>query len=215
MLQNYVEMYDSNKPSWIGTIYNILRCLSIDPTQLSGNREESKKQTKIIHHIRSLLENLYQKQITLDLFNDQNHKQEGNKLRTYRKFKHTSSLEPYLLLFHNQNAKKYFTRIRTSAHNLNIEKGRHNHPHKIPLNERLCTNCNNHEIEDEFHTLIKCDAYNQARKTMTENLTAIFPTFRTLNDEAKFLFLMKANDFDLCKNLESFILNIAEIRGPL
>ena len=67
------------------------------------------------------------------------------------------------------------------------------------LKERLCINCIKNEIEDEFQALNKCTAYTQARQSMTDKLCDIFPTYRyiSLDDEAKFIFLMKANDFDI------------------
>jgi hypothetical protein len=82
------------------------------------------------------------------IFNDRPGKQYGNKLRTYRLFKNNFAFESYLDLDHfNRNI---LIRFRISAHNLEIEKGRHQN---IPLNERICKLCKL-EIEDEIHFLL-------------------------------------------------------------
>ena len=57
--------------------------------------------------------------------------------------------------------RKVISRIRCS--NLAIEKGRHKNP-KTPRQERLCTICNDQEVEDEEHFLLKCTAYSHLRE---------------------------------------------------
>ena len=56
--------------------------------------------------------------------------------------------------------KKFITRFRISAHNLNIETGRYNNENR---NNRLCTLCNFNDIEDEFHFILKCPFYHDLR----------------------------------------------------
>jgi hypothetical protein len=58
-----------------------------------------------------------------EIFNDRPGKQYGNKLRTYRLFKNIFAFESYLDL-DNFN-RSILIRFRISAHNLEIEKGRH------------------------------------------------------------------------------------------
>ena len=47
-----------------------------------------------------------------------------------------------------------------SAHNLNIELGRH---HNIERSERICTLCDAKEIEDEYHFILQCPRYSNLR----------------------------------------------------
>ena len=57
--------------------------------------------------------------------------------------------------------KSYITCFRTSSHNLNVEVGRHNN---IVREQRLCTMCNLHDIEDEFQFILKCPLYGDEKK---------------------------------------------------
>ena len=49
---------------------------------------------------------------------------------------------------------------RCSAHILEEEKGGHMNASR---NERLCDQCNSHEIEDLTHSIVKCSAYQSER----------------------------------------------------
>ena len=53
------------------------------------------------------------------------------------------------------------TQFRLSAHQLNIETGRH---HKMALEKRICKCCKTNEIEDEMHFLFNCPLYEMERK---------------------------------------------------
>ena len=46
------------------------------------------------------------------------------------------------------------------AHNLNIETGRYQN---IVRNERKCLLCNNDDLEDEFHFILRCPLYADLR----------------------------------------------------
>ena len=50
------------------------------------------------------------------------------------------------------------TKLRTSDHNLAIEKGRHSRP-VVPRENRLCEFCHLNSIETELHFLSDCPAY--------------------------------------------------------
>ena len=53
------------------------------------------------------------------------------------------------------------TKFRCSDHNLCIETGRHRN---IKLEDRLCTKCDDHVLEDEIHFLLECKAYKEIRE---------------------------------------------------
>ena len=64
----------------------------------------------------------------------------------------------------------YITRLRVSAHNLEIETGRWHKPNKIPRNDRKCKHCNT--WEEEFHFIIKRFYWNRPNiPTFIELLT--------------------------------------------
>ena len=76
-------------------------------------------------------------------------------LRTYAKIKTTFGIEKYLELVKNFRYRNAITKIRTSSHALEIEKGRHrNGGVKIPACQRLCKICN--VQEDEIHFVLDC-----------------------------------------------------------
>ena len=53
---------------------------------------------------------------------------------------------------------KEITKIRMSAHKLNIELGRYNN---IERPEKICTLCDAKEIEDEYHFILQCPRYRE------------------------------------------------------
>jgi hypothetical protein len=53
-------------------------------------------------------------------------------------------------------------RLRTGAHHLAIETGRWQKP-IVPQDERLCSRCTHHALEDELHVLSESPAYQQIR----------------------------------------------------
>jgi hypothetical protein len=128
-----------------------------------------------------------------------------SKLRTYKLFKNTFSLERYLLL-NNVMQRKEFTKLRISAHQLQIEMGRYTVPKKTPLENRICKYCNTNQIEDEKHFLMFCPLYLTERQNLYSTLHS-FTSFQSLNDNEQFTFLMSYNDGDMeiFKHISKFI----------
>ena len=87
------------------------------------------------------------------------------KLDFYKTLKTEFGYEPYLSVT-NQKHRSALTKLRISAHNLFIERGRYARP-LIDRASRFCTFCkfNNgsHEIEDESHVLLHCPLYTPIR----------------------------------------------------
>ena len=92
-------------------------------------------------------------------------------------------------------------KLRLSAHNLLIEIGRHRN---IIRNERICLLCTLNEVEDEYHFLLICPAYNELRhlylKKYYYNSPSMIKLIQLLNcDNVKVLngigiFYIKANE---------------------
>ena len=76
------------------------------------------------------------------------------KLDTYSSFKSSFCAESYLFTTKNENKRKNLTRLRISAHTLEIERGRYN---KLKREEWLCKTCL--KIEDEPHFLLDCNLF--------------------------------------------------------
>ena len=210
--QTNLEMLRLGKPCWLNSIYKILHELGLDYIWENCGGSNI---TKTIRTVKDALLENFCKQFHLDLFNDTRNNNEGNKLRTFRTFKSDIKLETYLLAFHNPSLRKYFTRLRISAHNLAIEIGRHHKPHKIPVHDRLCTNCNSNMIEDEQHIIMSCNKFHTFRKELLSSLNETFINFKDLDTSAKFQQIMNCSDYESCKILEKFIGQITKIRGPL
>ena len=121
--------------NWLNTVKNTLKLIECEDIWNNGGDEFGDFQTNIIQrllHEKFLIQ--WQTDFYRQSFPDK-------KLRTYSKFKSKFEMENYLLVLKNRNERRNLTRLRISAHNLNIEKGRHKRPVKIPVDGRICELC--------------------------------------------------------------------------
>ena len=70
--------------------------------------------------------------------------------------------KPYLDIVKFEQIRHALTRLRTSAHRLEIEVGRWTKPESVPIHQRLCLICNS--IEDEFHFVLQCGRHIAIRQ---------------------------------------------------
>ena len=160
--------------------------------KLNSNLDKFKKQSKIQIH------NLYIQNYFKEI-----HDQTKNPIaRTYSLFKTDFKIEPYLDLIKNYKYRKAFTKLRTSSHALRIETGRHGAT-KCPIHERLCSLCN--VIEDEPHFLISCTRYRDERKEMFDVCLLNNAQFTRMNENDKFIYLMKSNKQNNLYHISKFI----------
>ena len=123
------------------------------------------------------------KSVFRTLWQDQLNQQ--TKLRFYKSIKDEFAEEPYLSL--DWKYRTALTRLRISAHNLNIERGRYSRSDNALAIQRLCPYCctsdvaylselpfpDNYKdpiIEDEAHVLSTCPAYHHVRLMLPDNL---------------------------------------------
>ena len=96
-------------------------------------------------------------------------KADSPKLEFYHKIKTEFGPGPeqYLTSVRNPEARKSLTRLRISAHNLFVERGRYENP-LIPRDKQTCVYCSanlgSKKIEDELHVLVKCPLYSPLKK---------------------------------------------------
>ena len=87
------------------------------------------------------------------------------KLDFYKSIKNEFGFENYLLL-RNEKHRSALTKIRISAHNLFIERGRYSRP-LISREDRICIFCkhnsNTHLVESEVHVINVCPLYSGIR----------------------------------------------------
>ena len=110
-----------------------------------------------------------------------------SKMRTYITFKTEFQYERYLDLL-NTNIRKSITRLRISAHNLAIERGRYSKP-PTPCHLRTCPSCPL-SIQDELHFIFDCADYHHDRQTMMTKIIAECPIFQHLPKKDKLRYIM-------------------------
>lgn len=159
--------------------------------------------------------NIYEKHFKADLFDDYRITGEGNKLRTYRLFKNTIYPEQYLSNIKDREIRKYFCRLRVSAHNLPIETGRHRRPKVLPVCERVCDMCNCGEIGNEYHIMIDCKSLDQERKLLFKSINNYIHNFENLTSEDKFICIMQCHTPDMALHLTLFLKELVSKRGKL
>ena len=109
------------------------------------------------------------------------HKQRSDqtKLRTYSRIKFNLEFEDYLKFgtedkLEHMIGRRHLTKLRIGTNRLKIETGRYHKPLLIPVEQRLCLNCDAHAVEDEWHVLLDCQAFTSHReqfKRRTSNVT--------------------------------------------
>ena len=129
-------------------------------------------------------------------------------LRLYRLFKHEFRCETYLQNIKNTNFRKMFTRLRTSSHFLEIERGRY-----VDKNEcdRLCAVCG--VVENEFHFIMVCPVYNDLRYEFLHKINNMFPFLQQYSLYEQFLFFMGFDDCNLHCLFSIFIGNAFDVRS--
>ena len=201
------ELMEFDKSDWLRTVKVTLCEIGCEDIWLNDSDEFGDFPT-------NLIQNLLKEKFLVQWHNDfalQSHP--DKKLRTYSKFKTRFQLEKYLIVLKDVNVRKNFTKLRISAHNLNIEVGRHKRPKKIPEQERICDTCK--EIENEYHYVIECNKFNETRKKLFTNMSEIFTNFQMLNSENKFIMLMASDDPETSMEMAKFIQETVKIRGKL
>ena len=183
------KLQQRGKQNWLNSIKIILDNFGF---QEVWNNCGTTQQNKYMYQLECSLKSRYEK-LWLERLNSED---EHNKLRTYCKFKTCFQSENYLSTFKNFDKRCFFTRLRTSSHDLHIETGRYTRPVKTPISNRLCSHCNLDKIEDEFHVVMKCTLYEHLRNMLFTNLKNFCLFDHLLDENTQFLFLMSAGNGD-------------------
>ena len=131
------------------------------------------------------------------------------KLRNYNIYKLEFGMEKYLDLVTQTRYRTAITRLRTSSHTLEIERGRYTVP-RTPINDRLC--CVSKLVEDEAHFLLICEQYKDLRKSFYEKVSYRYNYFNALSDQEKYKFLMMNNDPYILAWLGKYVSHLFAIR---
>ena len=126
-------------------------------------------------------------------------------LDVYKHYKVNFQYENYLNVSLHRKYRSAITKLRLASHPLRIETGRHGQ-NRVDRQERICPICDNGDIEDEFHFVLVCTAYNHLR------LRYINRHYRRNPSVYKFIQLMGSNDTMTINNLSYYIFNAFEVR---
>ena len=85
----------------------------------------------------------------------------SSKCHLYKHITTTFCIQNYLTKCLPVHLRKAITKMRCSSHKLMIEKGRYLN---LERNQRVCSMGHLNDIEDEFHFILRCPAYNDLRK---------------------------------------------------
>ena len=145
---------------------------------------------------------------------------DNRKLSFFYTYKKTFKFEPYLDAV-PRHIRLFTTRLRTSSHNYPVEvlryikdrkKGRKNNEPAIERQDRKCTICNNNQVGDELHYLLKCTNNNilNTRKTHMEELRKAVDQFHSFSDDNMIQYCLLLNDERIYSGMTKYIRAIAE-----
>ena len=119
------------------------------------------------------------------------HGKGNNKLRTYSQIKHVYATTHYVKTVKEKQCRSALAKFRCGVAPLELERGRYK---GIKVEDRLCKMCDINEVEDECHTLIRCDLFSDIRSelfTKCEEVNCFFPF---LDDIEKMKFILSNED---------------------
>ena len=121
----------------------------------------------------------------------------GGKLFLYKELQSEPLPAGYVLADISPGRRWVMAAIRGGCLPIAIETGRFQTP-KVPLNDRLCINCNQHAIEDIPHFILFCTRYHVIRLELFNFIVSKFPSFYSLHVKQTIQLILLDN---LCKSL--------------
>ena len=140
--------------------------------------------------------------------------QEIRKGKFFTDIKKDISFEPYLSSALTRGERVLITKLRTSDHDLEIEKGRRHRP-VIPRENRLCKFCNNNQIEDEMHFIFECTPYEPQKSNFLRKCYNLFPRTKHLGYQDLLQLIFMNPNPQLLSDLISYIHTISNTRSQL
>ena len=171
----YDEMLEE-KDSWYSRVQKVKKLLNLKtiPSYVSKDSVSMQIKTKL----NSSFERFWLDQIKEVRIGKDN--QDHNKLRFYKTIKTCFKTEPYIELVNNRNQRSNLTRIRTSAHTLEVELLRYKVP-PVPYSDRHCRYCTMQVPGDETHFLGFCETFLNKRQCFLGKLSSLNKSILDLN----------------------------------
>ncbi|XP_077994296.1 uncharacterized protein LOC144448021 [Glandiceps talaboti] len=129
----------------------------------------------------------------------------NEKTSYYRNFKKELAPEMYISLISLCKYRRALARFRCSSHALEIETGRHRGTDR---EFRICKLCCI-EVEDEYHFLFKCPAWDNLRKRYLQPASYRSPSLYHVNQ------LMASRDGNTTRNLALFLFHAFKVKDKL
>ena len=164
--------------SWVSRVESIKNLINLQsiPGYISGD--------SVAKRIKCKLNGIFDR-FWLDQINQPNIGSDNidhNKLRFYKTFKTCFKAEPYVELVQNRNQRSNLTRMRASAHSLEIELLRYKVP-SVPYSERYCRYCTQQVPGNEEHFLMLCETFMNQRNCFLGKLKSLNPSISNLSFE--------------------------------
>ena len=191
-LKYWIRLISLPKSCYLRIVYNSLASLdfigetnwcSSEQTTAKNHRVENAN--RLIKQVKLCLPKIYEADWS-------NKARNSIKLRTYIKFKLDHSLEEYLFYIPDTRWIKALSRLRMSSHMLEIERGRHIKPQKIPLEQRTCQRCTLNSVDDEIHFLITFSYFATQRTSLLAESKLLNSEFDSLSNDDKFIYIMSS-----------------------
>ena len=179
--------------NWLSKIRNLLQQSGFNDVWLFPRSVNIKQFTPIL---RSRLIDLYINEWHRDIAN-------RSSLVLYRHIKSSFTRSNYLDIMKIPKFRNVLAKFRLSSHELNVEQGRYRN---IQRNERKCSFCNLHEVEDEYHFILVCPLYNNLRKTHLKKYFYIRPSVYKLTK------LLNNSNLRVLNNLSLFCIKALNVR---
>ena len=212
------EMSSQGKDCWLGRIDKIINLLQLQPFKphMSPNTVGNicKEQLESKFQIYYLSE--------INKFKSNGDGQNHNKLRFYSSVKGCFQPEWYIDNIHNRNSRSELCRVRISASNLRIERGRYTNP-PTPLNERTCEFCHFATdfqgtpppcLDDEYHIFF-CPTFVNKQRCLFGKLGSIINNFHDLSYDEKVKTMLCPNNIQVGKLVNKYLQIIFKCRQKL
>ena len=136
----------------------------------------------------------------------------SGKLSTYRQIKIGFRKEKYLDPIKNFRERSALTKLRISAHRLEIETYRYSKK-PIPRNERLCSLCIPDRLIhiDEFHAIMVCNKLKKSRSEIFEMFRQECEQFDKMGIHEKFIYIL-TYEGSLMSHLAKFVHEIISVK---
>ncbi len=112
-------------------------------------------------------------------------------------------VEPFVKLNMSKYERSLLAQLRYGILPLQLETGRYNNEAR---ENRFCRICNEGIVEDQYHFVFYCSAYNEKRDTFTNIMENRIPGYSNMNDDQKFVLLFKENSRALGRYVKDLFL---------